>query len=65
VVLQEQWTVDNGMVTPTLKFRRDRVENAYRHWFADWVAQQKPVVWQAAAARPEPARADRPQAEAA
>ena len=59
VVLQDQWTVDNGMVTPTLKFRRDRVESAYRDRFEDWVAQQKPVVWQAAA------QTDRPQAETA
>ena len=47
VVLKEQWTVDNGMITPTMKFRRDRIEKAYSPYFDNWTQQGKAVIWEA------------------
>ena len=49
VVLAEQWTVDNGMITPTMKFRRDQIEKAYAGYFDKWAGQHREVVWQAEA----------------
>ena len=29
IVASEPWTIDNGMLTPTLKIRREQVEQAF------------------------------------
>ena len=39
------WTPENGFVTPTLKVKRMRVEEAYANQYDGWLAQRKPVVW--------------------
>jgi long-chain acyl-CoA synthetase len=44
-VVKEQWTVENGFITPTLKIKRNEVEKAYAPQFEAWLAQKQPVVW--------------------
>ncbi|HEU0195898.1 MAG TPA: AMP-binding protein [Nevskiaceae bacterium] len=39
------WSVENGLVTPTLKIKRNAVERTYGPQFAAWAAVQRPVVW--------------------
>ena len=39
------WTPENGFVTPTLKVKRNKVEEVYAPHFASWLAQGRPVVW--------------------
>jgi long-chain acyl-CoA synthetase len=45
VVVTTAWTPENGFVTPTLKVKRARIEETYAAHFADWFAQDTPVVW--------------------
>ena len=45
VVITEAWTVDNDLVTPTLKVKRNRIEDAYAKHYESWVRVRKPVVW--------------------
>ncbi|MBL6750485.1 MAG: AMP-binding protein [Nevskia sp.] len=45
VVVREQWNVDNGFITPTLKIKRNAVESAYGRYFDEWRAQRQVVVW--------------------
>jgi long-chain acyl-CoA synthetase len=45
VVVREQWTVENGFLTPTLKIKRAQIEKAYGARFEDWVARRQAVVW--------------------
>ncbi len=45
VVVSEPWTVDNGFVTPTLKVKRNRIEQAYASRFEGWLATGRRVVW--------------------
>jgi long-chain acyl-CoA synthetase len=39
------WTPENGFVTPTLKVKRMRIEEAYSSHYENWLSQRKPVVW--------------------
>lgn len=47
-VIATTWTPENGFVTPTLKVKRARIEEAYGPHYADWLAQRQPVVWHTA-----------------
>lgn len=44
-VVTTPWTPENGFVTPTLKVRRARIEEAYASRYEGWLRQKKPVVW--------------------
>jgi len=44
-VVTEQWTVENGFITPTLKVKRPAIECSYARYFDTWIRQKKPVVW--------------------
>jgi len=48
VVISEAWTVESGMITPTFKVKRNRIEEVYGPSFEDWTAQRKKVLWHAA-----------------
>lgn len=49
VLTTEPWTVDNDLITPTFKVKRNRVEELFAAHYDTWVGQRKPVVWKAAA----------------
>jgi long-chain acyl-CoA synthetase len=46
VIVSEAWTVDNDLVTPTLKVKRNRIEAVYARQYEDWVRARRPVIWQ-------------------
>ena len=46
VVVSEAWTVDNDLVTPTLKVKRNRIEAVYAEHYERWVSERREVVWQ-------------------
>ncbi|HMN75036.1 MAG TPA: AMP-binding protein [Burkholderiaceae bacterium] len=48
VAVATPWTVENGFVTPTMKVRRNRIEEVFAPAYAGWVAQQRKVIWYAA-----------------
>lgn len=48
VVVPEQWTVESGFVTPTLKIKRNVVEKHYGDYFETWAKSKKKVVWHSA-----------------
>jgi long-chain acyl-CoA synthetase len=45
VALTEPWSVNNDMVTPTLKVKRSRVEDTYGKYYEAWTSLGRPVVW--------------------
>lgn len=49
VVVPGSWTVENGFITPTLKIKRNVVEDAYTKDFDTWAKAKKAVVWHGAA----------------
>jgi len=46
VVVNEPWTVDNGLITPTMKIKRNRIDEVYGPMFERWVGSRRRVVWQ-------------------
>jgi long-chain acyl-CoA synthetase len=46
VVAKDPWTVDNGIVTPTFKVKRNRIDDLYGKWYDDWEGSRKPVIWE-------------------
>lgn len=45
VITTEAWTVDNDLITPTFKVKRNRIEDMFAKNYDRWVGQRKPVVW--------------------
>ena len=48
VVATTPWTVDNDMVTPTFKVKRNRIEEIYSAQYERWEASGRQVIWQSA-----------------
>jgi long-chain acyl-CoA synthetase len=45
VVVTQPWTVESGLITPTFKVRRNRVEDVYASYYDRWVVERRPVIW--------------------
>ena len=45
VVLKEGWTVENNMLTPTLKIKRNIIENNYKPQMEKWYKTGEMVIW--------------------
>ena len=45
VVMTEAWTVDNDLITPTFKVKRNRIEDLFARNYDSWVGMRKKVVW--------------------
>ncbi|PKQ70068.1 AMP-binding protein [Raineya orbicola] len=46
IITKEAWTVDNGMLTPTLKIKRNILEDRYAPLLAKAMSSDKMVVWE-------------------
>ena len=46
VVVTTAWTVDNDIITPTFKVKRNRIEDLYAKNYEAWEASGKKVIWQ-------------------
>ena len=45
VVAKEPWSIENGMLTPTMKIRRSRIESEFDAQLDHWYTSQGPVHW--------------------
>ncbi len=45
VVLKDEWTVENGLLTPTMKIKRNLVEKKYSSNYEKWEREKGEVVW--------------------
>lgn len=46
VVVKDQWTIENGYLTPTMKIKRNIIEEHYLGQAETWLAQRRKVVWE-------------------
>jgi long-chain acyl-CoA synthetase len=45
VLMTEPWTVDNGLITPTFKVKRNELEARYKAEFDRWTSGPSGVIW--------------------
>ena len=46
VIINDPWTIENGCLTPTMKLRRDVIEQAYLPKADLWRAMNTSVIWE-------------------
>lgn len=46
VVVKDQWTMENGYLTPTMKIKRNIIEDRYLPQADTWVSQRQTVIWE-------------------
>lgn len=47
VVVREPWTIESGMLTPTMKIRRSQIESRYLAQAPQWRELAQAVIWEA------------------
>jgi long-subunit acyl-CoA synthetase (AMP-forming) len=45
VIVKEPWTIENGLLTPTMKLKRAKIEASVADKLDTWYADKKPVQW--------------------
>ncbi len=46
MVTTTAWTVDNDVITPTFKVKRNRIEDLYAKHYESWENSGKTILWQ-------------------
>lgn len=46
VIASEPWTIENGLLTPTLKLKRGAIESRYEARVEDWYKERDTVLWE-------------------
>ena len=45
IVMKEAWSVENGILTPTLKIKRNQLDKQYKVNYDEWFAEKANVLW--------------------
>jgi long-chain acyl-CoA synthetase len=46
VIMKETWSVENGLLTPTLKVKRNQVERIHQSFYPQWYKLQGDIIWE-------------------
>jgi len=46
IVMKEDWTVDNGLLTPTLKVKRNQVEKNHMGFYKSWFDKEERIIYE-------------------
>ena len=46
IVMKEDWNVDNGLTTPTLKVKRNRIEKIHQPYYKQWFETSEKVIFE-------------------
>ena len=46
IIVKEEWTVENGLTTPTLKIKRNNVANKYKDNYTNWQNDRAAIIFE-------------------
>lgn len=46
IIVSDEWSIGNSFLTPTMKLKRNVVEDAYENKVDEWYAMHQKVIWQ-------------------
>ncbi|MFT3846981.1 MAG: AMP-binding protein [Lacibacter sp.] len=46
IIMKENWSVENGLLTPTLKVKRNQVEKLHQPFYTTWFDHHETVFWE-------------------
>lgn len=46
VLVKEPWTIDSGLLTPTMKLRRNQIEARYLDQAGEWLGCGRKIIWE-------------------
>ncbi len=46
IIMKRDWTIDNGLITPTLKVKRNEVEKIHLPMYPVWYEQDDFIIWE-------------------
>jgi len=52
ILLPDTWSIENGILTPTLKVRRSQVHQRYSPFYEAWENDPRPIIWHVAEPKP-------------
>ncbi|MEE2743611.1 MAG: hypothetical protein VYD54_06850, partial [Bdellovibrionota bacterium] len=45
IIVRDDWSVENNVLTPTMKIKRNVVEKTYQESFEGWYDTSSKVIW--------------------
>lgn len=46
VIVRENWSIENGLMTPSMKIKRNAVEKRYESRYMEWIQRREAVIWE-------------------